>query len=136
MDNPVVSVVMNSRNGARYIRSSVESVISQTYKHWELIFFDNNSTDETESVISSYADSRIKYFKSNSTLSLGEARSAAWDLINGKYVAVLDSDDLWFPDKITKQLQLIEKSGSAICISNTLFFSKKNKEVLYKRNPL
>ena len=74
---PLVSIIMNCHNGAKFISQSVESVLKQNYKNWELIFFDNASTDESLSIVESFNDVRIKIFKSKKFLNLYDARNQA-----------------------------------------------------------
>ena len=61
---PLVSIIMNCHNGERYLAQSITSVLSQTYKNWELIFFDNKSNDQSKKILKTFLDKRIKYFKS------------------------------------------------------------------------
>ena len=59
---PLVSVIMNCHNGDKYLEEAIKSVIKQTYKNWEIIFWDNNSTDKSAEIVNSFKDDRIKYF--------------------------------------------------------------------------
>ena len=74
---PLVSVIMNCHNGEKYLRESINSVMSQSYKNWELIFWDNNSNDNSKKVLLNFKDKRIKYFYSKSFLNLYHARNLA-----------------------------------------------------------
>tara|TARA_B100001057_G_scaffold500816_1_gene618053 strand:- start:1822 stop:2679 length:858 start_codon:yes stop_codon:yes gene_type:complete len=105
MLNPLVSILMNCHNGEKYLIQAVSSVLAQTYENFELVFFDNASTDKTEYIIKSFNDKRIKYFKSLKKLTLSEARLEAWKHINGEYVAILDTDDICFPNRLSNQLK-------------------------------
>ena len=100
MRNNLVSVVMNCHNGEAFLRESIKSLISQTYKKWELIFWDNNSTDKSEKILKEFNDERIKYFKSDSYLKLYHARNLAINQTEGDFVTFLDSDDLWNSKKL------------------------------------
>jgi glycosyltransferase involved in cell wall biosynthesis len=103
---PLVSVIMNCYNGERYLKKAIDSVYSQTYINWEIIFWDNASVDGSARIAQSY-DSRIKYFHTKYNTSLGEARVNATRKADGKYLAFLDCDDLWEIDKLEKQVEVI-----------------------------
>ena len=100
----LVSIIMNCHNGERYLKKSIKSVINQSYKKWELIFWDNLSNDKSRKIILEFKDKRIKYFKSKSFLKLYEARNQAIKKSNGKFVCFLDTDDWWVKTKLRKQL--------------------------------
>ena len=99
MTAPNVSVIMNCYNGSIYLGKAIESVILQTYKNWELIFWDNKSTDNSASILKKYRDNRIKYFISDTHTSQYEARRKAVLKAEGNYIAFLDVDDWWEPKK-------------------------------------
>ena len=75
--NPLISVIINCHNGEEYLDNCIKSVLNQTYKNWEIIFFDNNSSDKSSKLLKSYNDHRIKYFKSSKTYTLYKARNLA-----------------------------------------------------------
>ena len=132
---PLVSIIMNCFNGEKYLREAVQSIIDQTYKNWELIFWDNQSTDKSAKIIKGFKDNRIKYFYSEEFTDLGGGRAKACKYINGEYLAILDTDDIWFPNKIENQLKYFSDLNVGICISNTIFFNSKRKNNLYSKNP-
>jgi len=102
---PLVSVIMNCYNGDKYLKEAIDSVYAQTYQNWEIIFWDNASTDNSPQIAQSY-DSRLKYYRANQTTFLGEARVLAVNEAQGEYLAFLDCDDVWYPDKLEKQIEL------------------------------
>ena len=104
---PLVSVIINCYNGEQYLREAIDSVIAQTYNNWEIVFWDNQSTDSTREIVDSYDDSRIHYFYASKHTSLGEARNLAVEKANGEYINFLDADDVWSNDKLEKQITLI-----------------------------
>ena len=108
MSIPRVSVLMNCFNGARYLRPALESIFNQTMPDWELLFWDNQSTDESASIVSEYRDVRIRYLPAPAHTNLGEARRQACAFARGEWVGVLDTDDLWLPKKLESQLQAVE----------------------------
>ena len=133
INNPKISILMNCFNGDSYLKEAVNSVIKQSYKNWELIFWNNKSTDKSLEIISKFKDKRIKIFNSLLFTNLGEARKNAFKNSNGEYLAFLDVDDIWYEKKLEKQLEAFNDRNVGICYTNTLFFSRKNKEILYKR---
>lgn len=112
---PKVSIVMNCFNGEKYLREAIDSVIAQTYGDWELVFWDNQSTDNSAQISKSYNDDRIKYFYSPTHTPLGEARNLALSKCGGEYIAFLDTDDVWLPNKIELQMLAMEKGNYSIC---------------------
>lgn len=110
----VVSVIMPSYNTAKYIAESIESVINQTYPHWELIIVDDCSTDDTDSVVAKYlSDERIRYLKNEKNSGAAISRNYALREAKGKWIAFLDSDDVWLPEKLEKQIAfMVEKDCS------------------------
>ena len=105
-EKPLVSVIMNCLNGEKFLREAIDSVYSQTYKNWEIIFWDNVSTDRSNEIANSY-DSRLRYFRGKKTISLGAARIKALENCRGEYIAFLDVDDLWLTKKLELQIQKI-----------------------------
>ncbi len=104
-NNGLVSVVMPSYNTAKYIAESIESVINQTYPYWELIIVDDCSTDDTDSVVANYlSDTRIRYLKNETNSGAAISRNYALREAKGKWVAFLDSDDVWLPEKLETQI--------------------------------
>jgi glycosyltransferase involved in cell wall biosynthesis len=123
MDNNLVSVIINCYNGEKYLREALDSVINQTYSNWELIFWDNCSTDSSPEIIASYKDPRINYFRGNHNVRLGEARNLAIEKSNGPYIAFLDTDDIWELNKLEVQIsKMIDNPEIGITHSNYLNF--------------
>ena len=136
-NNPLVSVIINCRNGEKYLKESVESILSQSYKNLEIIFFDNKSEDRSFRIVKKFDDKRIKYFKSQKTLKLYHARNLAIKKSKGKYITFLDCDDIWLKDKITKQVKFLSRNKEIkILYSNyyNLFQNKKKKSIKFKKN--
>lgn len=106
--NDLVSIVMPSYNTARYIEDSIRSVLNQSYTNWELIIIDDCSTDNTDNVVSQFNDRRIKYYKNKKNSGAAVSRNKALANAKGKWIAFLDSDDIWFPEKLEKQIAFME----------------------------
>ena len=130
----LVSIVMNCYNGDSYLHESIKSVISQTYENWELIFWDNQSTDNSKSIFDSYKDSRLKYYYAKEHTNLGVARAQAFKLVSGEFIAVLDTDDIWIPYKLEKQLKLFDDLEVGLVISDTMFFNDSSERAVYSGN--
>ena len=107
---PLISVLMNCYNGEKYIRAAVDSVINQTYENWELIFWDNQSSDLSAKFFLEYDDSRLKYFYAQKHTELGDARVEAMSKAKGSWVGILDVDDIWCKEKLEYQVDIINKS--------------------------
>ena len=130
---PLVSILMNCFNGEKYLRESLESVLSQTYKNWELIFWDNQSTDHSADIFKGYKDTRMKYFLAPKHTNLGGGRAKAYPLLTGEFFAILDTDDLWLPNKLEEQLKYFDDENIGISITNTEFFSNKRKKSILQK---
>ena len=111
MIDGLVSIIMPSWNTGRFIAESIESVLAQTYKNWELLIVDDCSTDNTDEVIASFKDTRIKYFKNEKNSGAALTRNRAMREAQGEWIAFLDSDDLWAPNKLEKQLGFMNDNG-------------------------
>ena len=112
MKKDLVSIIMPSYNTANYIGESINSVINQTYKNWELIIVDDCSTDNTDEIVNKFLkDERIKYLKNEKNSGAAISRNKALREAKGRWIAFLDSDDLWVPEKLEKQINFMEKNS-------------------------
>lgn len=111
MIDGLVSIIMPSYNTGRFIGESIQSVLNQTYTNWELLIVDDCSTDHTEEVISSLTDNRIRCFCNEDNLGAALSRNRALREARGEWVAFLDSDDLWMPEKLEKQIAFMNQNG-------------------------
>lgn len=108
----LVSIIMPSYNTAKYIAETVQSVLAQTYQNWELIIVDDCSTDDTDEVVKPFlSDSRIRYLKNEKNSGAAVSRNRALREAKGKWIAFLDSDDLWMPEKLEKQIAFMKENG-------------------------
>jgi glycosyltransferase involved in cell wall biosynthesis len=108
MDEPLVSIIMNCYNSDRFLREAIESIYNQTYSNWEIIFWDNASTDDSADIAKSY-DGKLKYYCSDKTTNIGTARNLAIECTKGQIVTFLDTDDIWLPNKLTKQVAMYNR---------------------------
>jgi glycosyltransferase involved in cell wall biosynthesis len=129
-----VSVIINCFNSELFIKDSIISVLNQTYKNFELIIFDNCSTDNTAKIIKSFKDTRIKYFKSEKKHSLGKARDLATKKSKNKWVAFIDSDDLWVSTKLSEQVELVNINRSIGLVYTDFLYIDKESSVLKKKS--
>lgn len=116
--NDLVSIVMPSYNTAKYIGDSIESVIAQTYRNWELLIVDDCSTDNSNEVIMGYQDPRIVLLKNKKNSGAALSRNYALREAKGKWVAFLDSDDTWVADKLEKQISYMKENGYAFTFTD------------------
>lgn len=114
----LVSIIMPSYNTAPYIKETIQSVLDQTYTNWELIIVDDCSTDNTEEVLATINDSRIRYFKNEKNSGAALSRNRALREARGQWIAFLDSDDLWMPEKLEKQINFMKKNGYSFSYTN------------------
>lgn len=108
---PLVSVIMNCYNSAKHLREALESVQTQMFADWEIVFWDNRSTDESAAIFKSFHDPRFRYFLAPGHTPLGMAKSLVIEQARGEWLAFLDCDDLWLPRKLERQLALISEEG-------------------------
>lgn len=123
---PQVSIIMNCLNCAIHLHAALESVKAQTFQDWEIIFWDNGSTDGSGEIAKNF-DERLRYFYNEKTVSLGKARNYAIAQAKGKYVAFLDCDDLWLPEKLAAQISIFEDNPKVgLVCTDTLILKGKN----------
>ena len=111
MKNELVSIIMPTYNCAKFINETIKSVLNQTYENWELVIVDDCSNDNTEEVVASFNDKRIKYNRLEKNSGAAVARTTAMKMATGNYMAFLDSDDLWKDNKLEKQLEFMKKNN-------------------------
>lgn len=128
---PLVSVVMPAYNAERYITAAIESVQHQTISDFELIIVDDCSDDHTCMIAEELAknDSRIRFLRNSENIGVARTRNRAFSLCRGSYVALLDSDDLWYPDKLEKQIQTAERTGADIVYCSYAIIDADNKQI-------
>ena len=126
---PLVSVIINLYNGKATLADAIDSVLTQTVTDWELIVWDDCSTDGGAEILKRYQDDHIRYFRSAQQVPLGQARQRAIDMARGDWIAFLDQDDLWLPQKLERQLALArEKPDVALIYGRTVRFYPNGAE--------
>jgi glycosyltransferase involved in cell wall biosynthesis len=122
MENIKVSVIMNCYNSDEFLNEAILSVLNQTYQNFELIFWDNQSTDQSAHILHSYQDERIRYFYADKFTSLGEARNLAISMATGEWIAFLDADDIWDSNKLTTCVTALKNHPNSDQV--TMIYSK------------
>lgn len=127
----LVTVIMPAYNSEKYIEQSIESVINQTYGKWELFVIDDFSNDRTVEKVQKYHDERIKLIKLEQNSGVAHARNVGIKHANGEYTAFIDSDDLWKPTKLEKQLEIYKSEEPALVFTE---YEVLNEDGSFKKN--
>jgi len=127
IDAGKVSVIVNCRNGDKYLLRALESILSQTYENLEVIFWDNQSTDNSAEIFKSIIDVRFRYFYAANLTNLYSARNAAVEKSVGELVAFLDVDDWWEPTKLAKQVDQFDSAEIGLVYSNYYRYDESSK---------
>ncbi len=136
IDN-LVSIIMPSWNTAQFIAESIQSVINQTYKNWELLIVDDCSTDDTDNIVEPFlTDARIKYFKNEKNSGAALTRNRAMREAKGEWIAFLDSDDLWMPEKLEKQIRFMNEHNYTLSFTEYEKIDEENRTLnIYVSGP-
>jgi glycosyltransferase involved in cell wall biosynthesis len=133
---PKVSIIMNCYNGEKYLAKSLQSVLNQTYRNWELIFFDNASTDKSKYIFNTFKDKRFKYFNKKK-INLYKARNLAISKTKGHFIAFIDVDDWWEINNLASRKSFFLNKEYAFSYSNCFYFFEKNKtKILFTKQKL
>jgi teichuronic acid biosynthesis glycosyltransferase TuaG len=128
--NNLVSIITPSYNSKKFIKETINSVLFQTYQHWEMIIVDDKSKDDSVKFIKEIIkdEKRIKLISLENNVGAAEARNKALEIAKGEYIAFLDSDDIWLPQKLEKQLNFMKKNNYAFTFTSYIPFSEDGKE--------
>jgi len=132
MNKPLVSIILSTYNGSKYITDSIKSVLNQTYKNFEFIIINDFSNDSVEDIILNFQkkDNRIIYIKNKKNLKLTKSLNKWLKVAKWKYIARIDDDDIWFPEKLEKQVNFIEKNKDYwLCWTSTIIINNYWKEI-------
>jgi len=113
-DKPLISIIMPTYNRAHLLMRAIKSILKQTFKDFELLIIDDASTDNTEEIVYSFHNPKIIYMKSYKTMGAAAARNKGLKEARGKYIGFQDSDDEWMPDKLHKQLNILQHSSAEV----------------------
>jgi glycosyltransferase involved in cell wall biosynthesis len=132
---PLVSVIMNCYNGEKYLADALKSILKQSYKNFEVIFWDNQSKDNSANIYKSFKDKRLKYYYAKNFTSLYQARNLAIKKSKGKYIAFLDTDDLWTENKLSLQIKKFKDNKIGLVYSNYYILNQFTgfKKIFYKK---
>jgi glycosyltransferase involved in cell wall biosynthesis len=133
MLNPKVSIVIPTYNRADFLPKTIQSVLNQTYQDWEMIIVDDGSTDKTEEIVKGYKESGIRYIVHKSNLGISAARNTGIKKSKGKYIALLDSDDEWFPEKLSCQMKIFQEKDSKCGVVCTSGYMVKGSKLICTR---
>ena len=127
----LVSIITPSWNCSRFVEETIQSVLAQTYAHWELLFQDDCSTDNTKEIVLAYAekDARIKYASNAKNSGAAITRNNALKRANGRWIAFLDSDDIWLPTKLEEQLKFMTENNYAFSYTNYCEIDEQSQEI-------
>lgn len=126
LNQPLVSVILPTYNTKEeYLRLSVESILQQSYKNFELIIIDDGSTNDTDKVIQSYNDKRIKYIKNNKNLGIVKSLNKGIDVSQGIYIARMDADDISLPKRFEKLVDYLENNPDVSLVGSSVEFFPK-----------
>lgn len=132
---PLISIIVNCYNGETFLRDSIKSILNQTYKNFEIIFWDNQSNDQSASIYKNFKDKRLKYYYAKNHTSLYEARNLAIKKAKGKYIAFIDTDDLWLKNKLLLQIKKFKNEKVGLVYSNYYILNQFTglKKKFYKK---
>jgi len=135
---PLVSIITPTYNHEKFIGQCIESVLAQTYPHWEQIIIDDGSTDKTEEIIAQYEDKRIRYIRQNNVgiWKLNETYNKALQCSQGELIAVLEGDDFWPQDKLEKQVYAFEKQGVVLSWGKVAITNSKGRIITFSPKSL
>lgn len=123
---PEVSVILPVYNGASFLKEAIDSVLAQTYTDFELLLINDGSTDDSEQIILSYADHRIRYIKNENNKGLIYSLNKGIDEAKGVYIARMDADDIALPERLEKQVQFLKQNKAVGILSCTITFINQN----------
>ena len=131
-DYGLVSIIMPNYNSEAFIESSIQSVLAQSYKNWELLFVDDCSTDRSVEKANAFNDDRIKIFLKQKNEGAASARNFAIEKAAGRWIAFLDSDDSWAPDKLKEQIEFMINKNVAFSFTDYKVITKSGNVLFYK----
>lgn len=128
---PLVTIVMLTWNRADLIEEAIKSICAQDYKNWELFIIDDGSTDNTPAIVANFLNNKIQYIKHDQNRGLIKQRVESLSYGAGKYIAILDSDDIWIStDKLSHQVQFLEQNSSCVAVGTDVHIIDTNKTII------
>ena len=132
---PNVSVIMNCLNGEKYLKEAIDSIFTQTYEDWEIIFWEDLASNDNSHKIAKSYGTKLRYFKADVSLPLYGARNLALKQAKGKYITFLDQDDMWLPNKLKLQVKAFEENKNVGLIHTNceILGHTGSKRILHRR---
>lgn len=121
MNNELISIIMPAYNAEKTISDSIDSILKQSYDNFKLYVINDNSTDKTATIVNHKESDKIKIINNSVNLGVAKSRNIGISQCKGKYIAFLDSDDLWEPNKLEKQLEILNSGWDVVCSNYTTF---------------
>ncbi|MDA8496161.1 glycosyltransferase family 2 protein [Kluyvera georgiana] len=131
-----VSIVMPTFNAALYISDSIHSILAQEYTDWHLYIIDDASTDNTKKIVSEFSDPRITYLYQPINNGVAKTRNIGIAIAQGRFIAFLDSDDIWEVDKLSRQVTLLEQGYDIVCSDYMVFANEPSNIIDVRHCPL
>ena len=129
---PEITVLMPVYNGEKYLRPAIESILNQTFSDFEFLIINDGSTDNSESIILSYKDERIRYVKNENNLKLIKTLNKGIDLARGKYIARMDADDISLPTRLEREIEYMESHPECGLVSVFPYVMSESGKILHK----
>ena len=129
MNKPAISGLMSVYNGEKYITETIDSILNQTYQNFDLVIIDDGSTDSTYDIIKSYNDSRIQLYRLEENVGVGKALNFGLSKIQGYYIAHFDADDIYYPERLQKQKDYLDKHPDITLVSSFVTYFPDNGEI-------
>lgn len=125
----LVSIVMPAYNCEKYVVEAINSILAQTYRNWELLVLDDGSKDDTLRIIEEFSqkDSRIKALPNGKNMGVSATRNRGIELASGEWIAFLDSDDMWKPEKLEKQFEIVEKEAAEFLFTGSSYINEEGE---------
>ena len=133
--SPLVSVVLCTYNDEKFLSETIDSVLAQTFTDFEFIIWNDGSTDSTEKIVKSYHDNRIRYYYHENT-GIGVARALATSEARGKYIAVIDGDDICFKERLQQQVSFLETHPKYVIVSSSVYYINEDGAIIGRSFPV
>jgi len=133
--NPTVSIIIPTYNRAHLVGRAIRSVLNQTYQDFEIIVVDDASIDNTEEVVKSFEDNRIRYIRHEKNKGAAAARNTGIKAARGEFIAFQDSDDEWLPEKLEKQMDIFQDLSKEIAVVYTDILKVEKGKTFHERDP-
>lgn len=130
MDQPLVTVLMPVYNCEKHLKDAIDSILNQTYSNFHFLIINDGSTDQSESIIFSYQDERIRYIKNEENIQLIDSLNKGLDLISTKYIARMDADDIAHPHRLQKQVEYLEMNSNCVVCGSFYQFIGESEEMI------